>query len=73
MSEFIDHNTQEDENILWLDLYEKTGILLTPGEGFGHTKKGLFRMVYPYFKKVDLEIAMERLKKYVTQKRSQAN
>jgi aspartate/methionine/tyrosine aminotransferase len=49
-----------------------TGILLTPGEGFGHSKKGLFRMVYPYFKKEDLQVAMERLREYVDSRRHQS-
>lgn len=73
MSEFIENNTQDEENALWLDLYEKTGILLTPGEGFGHTKKGHFRMVYPYFSKDDLDVAMERFKKYVIDRRDQVD
>jgi aspartate/methionine/tyrosine aminotransferase len=69
LSEFIENNSQEAENTLWLDIYKMTGILLTPGEGFGHSKKGLFRMVYPYFKKEDLQVAMERLREYVDSRR----
>ncbi len=70
LSEFLDRNTQEAENELWLDLYENTGILLTPGQGFGHSKKGLFRMVYPYFSKEGLRVAMGRLDRYITGKRT---
>jgi len=70
MSEFMQGNSQEEENKLWLDIYEKTGILLTPGEGFGHSRKGQFRMVYPYFLKEDLEVAIERFSGYVLNKRN---
>jgi len=69
LSEFVESNSQEAENAIWLDIYEKTGILLTPGEGFGHSRKGLFRMVYPYFQKEDLVVAMERFRRYVDEKR----
>ena len=70
LSEFLENNTLEEENSLWLDLYEHTGILLTPGEGFGHSKKGHFRMVYPYFSQKDLKVAMSRFCEYVIKKRS---
>lgn len=60
LSKFLKEETAEAQYDLWLTFYKKTGILLTPGEGFGHTKKGLFRMVYPYFNAEDLEVMMER-------------
>ena len=65
LSEFLSENTQAAENQFWSEFYQGTGILLTPGEGFGHTKKGLFRMVYPYFSKEDLEVAMVRMEKFI--------
>lgn len=69
-SEFLKKPTQKAETKFWEKLYQKTGILLTPGEGFGHSKKGLFRIVYPCFAKEDLVVALERLEGYVEQLRS---
>lgn len=39
LSEFLSEQSQEAENQFWLELYQETGILLTPGEGFGHSKE----------------------------------
>ena len=39
--------TQKAATKFWEDLCQQTGILLTPREGFGHSKRGLFRVVYP--------------------------
>jgi 1-aminocyclopropane-1-carboxylate synthase len=64
MSHYLKANTQEAENELWLDFYQKTGILLTPGDGFGHTKKGHFRMVFPFISKTNLKVAMQRFVDY---------
>ncbi len=64
-SDYLVSDSKESEQKFWFDLFEKTGLLLTPGEGFGHTKRGLFRMVYPYFQKEDLEVAMDRMKKFL--------
>ena len=57
--------TQKAETKFWEDLYNKKGVLLTPGEGFGHSKRGLFRIVYPCFNIADLGVAMERFGKYI--------
>ncbi|MEN9610855.1 MAG: hypothetical protein RLZZ628_1669 [Bacteroidota bacterium] len=65
LSEFLKAQTQQAESDFWVHLYHSTGILLTPGNGFGHTKKGLFRMVFPYISKSDLEVAMERFSAFV--------
>ncbi|MGE0772605.1 MAG: aminotransferase class I/II-fold pyridoxal phosphate-dependent enzyme [Cyclobacteriaceae bacterium] len=70
LSEFLDENSEENEHHLWSDLYKETGILLTPGDGFGNTKRGQFRLVYSYMQKDDLLVALNRLAQYVEQKRS---
>jgi len=57
--------TKEAEHNLWLDIYDKTGILLTPGEGFGHSKRGQFRLVYSFLQREVLEGAMGKLARYV--------
>ena len=69
LSEFLSENTQQAEKEFWLELFRATGILLTPGEGFGHTKKGQFRVVYPYVSKESLEVAMQRFRNFVIKKR----
>jgi 1-aminocyclopropane-1-carboxylate synthase len=69
---FVCEDTREAENELWLELYQATGILLTPGSGFGHRGYGQFRMVYPYVRKPALEVAMQRLAEFVTNKRKES-
>lgn len=63
-SAFLTENTPEAEETLWVDIYEQTGLLLTPGTGFGHHKNGLFRIVYSAVPLKDLEVAMQRLESY---------
>ena len=70
LSEFLVENTQAAEDDFWLTLYHATGILLTPGQGFGHTKRGLFRMVYTCFDQAALEVAMQRLSAFIKEKRA---
>ena len=65
MSAFLSEQTQEAEDRLWMDIYNQTGVLLTPGDGFGHTLKGMFRLVYSCVPLQHLEEAMQRLKGYV--------
>lgn len=68
LSEFLKENTQALETELWNDLYQQTGILLTPGNGFGHTQHGQFRLVYSCFTAKDLEVAMERFSHFIKSK-----
>ena len=70
LSEFLENNTQEAETKFWMELYKQSGVLLTPGNGFGHTKRGQFRLVFSYVMKEDLEVAMGRLTKFVESKRA---
>lgn len=70
MSEFLRSDSQEGADDLWLDIYEETRVLLTPGRGFGHTKNGLFRVLYSGLSAAELEVAMNRLAKYASQRRS---
>ncbi|MEM8907728.1 MAG: aminotransferase class I/II-fold pyridoxal phosphate-dependent enzyme, partial [Bacteroidota bacterium] len=72
LSEFLDAPELEAESRFWLQLYEKTGVLLTPGEGFGHSKYGQFRLVYPSMSKANLIVAMQRFEQFVHQLRSKA-
>ncbi|SMD43309.1 1-aminocyclopropane-1-carboxylate synthase [Aquiflexum balticum DSM 16537] len=70
MSAFLSENSDHGQEQLWLEIFEKTGILLTPGNGFGHSKKGLFRMVISSLNHQALGVAMNRLKGFVLQKRN---
>ena len=69
LSEFLEKNEQSVETEFWEELYQQTGILLTPGNGFGHSKRGQFRLVHSCFVKEDLEVAMDRLAYFIKYKR----
>ena len=60
---------EQAELDLWRTLFHTTGVLLTPGAGFGHSKKGLFRVVYPCVSPEGLAVAMGRLVEFVEGKR----
>ncbi len=66
LSKFLDDNTQESESNFWQTLYKQSGVLLTPGDGFGHTKHGQFRLVYSYMDKESLQVAMNRLSMFIS-------
>lgn len=40
-------------------------MLLTPCLGFGHTKKGMFQIVYTCFDQQALQVAVTRLDRYL--------
>lgn len=71
LSEFMDGDSEDAELALWRGLFETTGVLLTPGVGFGHTKRGLFRVVHPSVSTDELEVAMERLAGFVRARRAE--
>lgn len=71
LSEFMTSDSDEAEHDLWLDIYENTGVLLTSGAGFGHTKNGMFRFVYPGLLPEELHVAMNRLEAYFAHRRNQ--
>lgn len=64
LSPYLTAQSKEAEEALWMDIFEQSGVLLTPGDGFGHQGFGYFRMVYPYVSNKDLKIAMKRFAKY---------
>ena len=70
LSEFMKQNTAEAEHALWMDMFKKTGVLLTPGDGFGHEKRGQFRLVYSYVTREDLEVVVGRMEEYVRNRRN---
>ncbi|WP_026954790.1 aminotransferase class I/II-fold pyridoxal phosphate-dependent enzyme [Algoriphagus vanfongensis] len=68
ISRFLGEKTEKGEEKLWIDIYENTGVLLTPAHGFGHQKRGLFRMVISGMDHAALQVAMDRLYSYFTDK-----
>lgn len=64
-SKFLSEDTMNSETVFWEQLYKNTGVLLTPGLGFGHTKKGMFRIVYTCFDNQALQVAMTRIENYL--------
>ena len=68
LSHLMNDQSSVSEESLWLDIFQKTGILLTPTNGFGHTKKGLFRMVISYYDAPGMSVAMKRLTPYLANK-----
>jgi aspartate/methionine/tyrosine aminotransferase len=69
LSEFLMADTAEAAHDLWWDIYESTGVLLTPGEGFGHTKHGMFRIVYPSLDRATVRVALTRLERFIVERR----
>ncbi|RMG68466.1 MAG: aminotransferase class I/II-fold pyridoxal phosphate-dependent enzyme [Bacteroidetes bacterium] len=63
LSRFLDETG--DEHQLWLDIFHHSGVLLTPGAGFQHQKKGLFRIVHTALPADHLQVAMDRMAAYL--------
>lgn len=64
VSKWLSAPTAEAETELWLDIYEKTKVLITPADGFGNARRGQYRLVYTAIPMDHLEVAMERLANY---------
>lgn len=62
---YLSEDSEEAELALWQDIFDKTGVLLTPGIGGGHLGFGYFRIVYTAVPFEELEVAMQRLKSYL--------
>ncbi len=63
-SKYLKEYSEIGEEELWMDIYKNTGVLLTPGIGFQHQKKGLFRIVHTAVSVPHLEVAMGRMTNY---------
>lgn len=64
-SKFMNQQSDQGQEDLWLDIYRNTGVLLTPGMGFQHTKKGMFRIVFTAVPVEWLVVALEKLEKHL--------
>ena len=69
LGELLERNTKELETELWMSLYKEEGVLLTPADGFGHSKFGQFRLVHTYLQEEALVEAMKRIKRFVLKRR----
>ncbi len=70
LSKYLSKLSKKAEYKLWMDIYKKSGVLLTPGDGFGHKGFGYFRMVYPYIPKDHLKVGLKRLSKYLKERKA---
>lgn len=64
LSKFLAKPSKKAEQELWLNIYRETGVLLTPANGFGHQKRGLFRMVISGVDHPTLKEAMRRMQRF---------
>ena len=69
LSELMTEASERAELRLWEAIFREAGVLLTPGVGFGHSKHGLFRLVHPCVQPQELEVAMQRLGRFVEEAR----
>jgi len=65
-SKFMKQDSDQGQEDLWLDIYRNTGVLLTPGMGFRHLRKGMFRIVFTAVPFEYLEVALGRLEGYLS-------
>ncbi len=66
LSKYLRDNTDKGQENLWIEIYKKTGVLLTPGAGFGHRKKGLFRIVHTAVPTAHLKTGMRKMEEYLS-------
>lgn len=70
-SELMDGSSKEAELRLWDRMFREAGVLITPGIGFGHGRRGLFRIVHPCVSHSELRVALRRLGRFVEGVRAQ--
>ncbi len=68
LSPFLTKPTKKAEHKFWLKLYKETGILLTPANGFGNSKRGQYRLVHSFLAPEALHEAMGRFSKFIAKK-----
>ncbi len=65
-SQFLKEQSQEAELDLWKRIYDHSGVLITPGVGFGHEDFGIFRIVYSAASHQDLKVAIDKLQDFLS-------
>lgn len=68
-SELMDGTSKEAELRLWDRLFREAGVLVTPGIGFGHGRRGLFRIVHPCVTDRERSVALDRLERFMERAR----
>lgn len=71
-SEFLpeEGTPSERERALYLELLQEHGLLFTPGDSMKNELPGFFRCVFTAASDHEFELGMERLRKYVKEKRA---
>lgn len=69
-SDYLSAQSDEAELVFWKDLYDQTQVLLTPGVSFGHSQRGLLRLVFSAIDYDSLQIVFKRLGDYLEKKRN---
>jgi aspartate/methionine/tyrosine aminotransferase len=71
-SEFLpeEGTPSERERALYLELLQEHGLLFTPGDSMKNELPGFFRCVFTAASDHEFELGMERLRKYVSEKRA---
>ncbi|MEM9546704.1 MAG: aminotransferase class I/II-fold pyridoxal phosphate-dependent enzyme [Bacteroidota bacterium] len=64
-SKYMSKYSAKAEEKMWLDIYRKSGVLLTPGMGFQHRRMGMFRIVFTAVPYEYLEVALDRMSIYL--------
>ena len=67
LSKHLSAQSEKAEMDFWMNLFNSTGVLLTPGHGFGHVGFGFFRMVYPYISYDSLTVALRKFDSFLVQ------
>lgn len=62
---YLSDNSEKAEMDFWMLLYDKTGLLFTPGHGFGHEGHGFYRIVYPYISYDSLQVALNKFDRFL--------
>lgn len=69
-STFLEEDSDQGQEQLWMDIFHGSGVLLTPGAGFGHQKKGVFRLVHTAIPTDHLSVGMERMVSYLLERKN---
>lgn len=69
LSDYMKGTSKKSEHKLWQKVYDVTGLLLTPGTGFGHKKRGQFRFVVSYLQKEALNEGLKKMADFLVQRK----
>ena len=61
--------TSQEEEALWLRIFEESNVLLTGPGSFGHLQRGWFRIVFTCVTPEELDISIHRLRHWIQQQK----